>query len=83
MASTGKIGFAEEIAGAEDRQMFLSFITADLVGFATAADDSVNILAGVTFVKENRAFAIGFDGGMIEQVLERARGQKSEQGEIF
>ena len=83
MALSGKIRFTEIIAGAENGEMFVGFITANLVGLATAADDAVNIFASITFMKEDGAFAISFDRGMIEQVLERARGQKSEQGEIF
>ena len=74
LTPAGKIGFAEIITGAENREVLDSAIATDLVGLATAADDSINVLARVTFLEQNLAFSKRFDGGMIEQVFKGAFG---------
>lgn len=83
MSAAGKIGFAEEITGPENRTVLQSSIAQDLERLATAADNPINIFARVSFLEESRAFSVGFDGRMIEQFLESRLGQKSEQREVF
>ena len=61
MAAAGKIGFAEVITGSQNGEMFDRFVAQDLVGLATAAENAVNVFAGVSFLKQERAFAIGLD----------------------
>jgi hypothetical protein len=83
MSPAGKIGFTEEITGAENRAVLQSSIAQDLKRLATAADNPIDSFASVSFLEQSRAFSVGFDGRMIEQFLEGGLGQQSEQREAF
>ena len=71
------------ITGTENGEVLHRPVAERLVGFAAPADNPKNVFARVTFLKNGRAFPIGLNAGMIEQVVKDVLGQKGEEREIL